>query len=451
MSEEAELFQKLRDGVFTVYSEDGKGSGFLIDHAGVVATNAHVIGDGKHVFVQLNDSLKVAAQVLVRDAANDIGVIRIAPQSCEACPVLPLSAAGADYAFVGERVFAIGSPLNQDRIMTIGVISKVESEALITDVNINHGNSGGPLINLDGEVVAINTFGDFSGAGGPGISGSISVGLLNALRDEISVALAHASAPDAKTYPTMPKELFPPVALQKVAKSTKWPIERYSFEKGDFIFAVHTPPEMFWRANRQEIRRSVRLHSEGDGSASPYDSDPISDMRSWMQYTNGLRPVVILQVLPRIGETTGSAIGSAFSAALLGTAHHTLEFKGDLGDFWLSCGDRAIDDCQRGISLVPLNFYAQSGWVSASGDDLARSGIFAYTVEPFLPTKSGWPKLDMHILDARAPADTLDYMIPQPILERIALDFDQYLFVKRLDTVSSLAADEDHVRSREDM
>ena len=76
--------------------------------------------------------------------------------------------------YVGERVIAIGSPLNQEKILTSGIISKLETGLVIHDVNINPGNSGGPLINMNGEVIAVNSFGDFSSRV-PCIYGSVNI------------------------------------------------------------------------------------------------------------------------------------------------------------------------------------------------------------------------------------------------------------------------------------
>ncbi|HLM69168.1 MAG TPA: trypsin-like peptidase domain-containing protein, partial [Longimicrobium sp.] len=173
VSEEAAIFEGVRSGVFTVFSDEGKGSGFLADPAGLVLTNAHVVRNATEVRVQIDSATVVRAPVLSNDPDRDVAVLAIAPGRCGACVTLRLADPSmGPLAITGERILAIGSPLNQAGVLTLGIVSRLEERAIISDVNINHGSSGGPMLNAEGEVIGINTFGDMSSQGGPGISGA---------------------------------------------------------------------------------------------------------------------------------------------------------------------------------------------------------------------------------------------------------------------------------------
>ena len=175
VSEEAVVFRKMKDAVFTIYGDRGHGSGFLVDKGGLILTNAHVIASSSRISVQLNPNTRIPATLLAEDNQKDIAVLRVAPEVVKELPILKIAdRPAADIAFEGERVIAIGSPLNQTRILTSGIVSKVEERAIISDVNINGTQpeiQGGATctdktaINMDSEVVAINTFGDFSSRG----------------------------------------------------------------------------------------------------------------------------------------------------------------------------------------------------------------------------------------------------------------------------------------------
>ena len=156
------------------------GSGIVIDRAGDIVTNQHVVDNGKGVTVGFSAGATHAAKVLGTDASTDLAVIRVkTPQSA----LHPLSLADSSRVEVGDTVYAIGNPFGLDRTMTAGIVSGVGrdirapnglaiSKAIQTDAAINHGNSGGPLLNDKGEVIGIN---DQIESGGT-VDGNVGVG-----------------------------------------------------------------------------------------------------------------------------------------------------------------------------------------------------------------------------------------------------------------------------------
>jgi S1-C subfamily serine protease len=156
------------------------GSGIVIDRAGDIVTNQHVVDNGKGVTVGFSAGATHTAKVLGTDASTDLAVIRVkAPQSA----LHPLSLADSSRVEVGDTVYAIGNPFGLDRTMTAGIVSGVGrdirapnglaiSKAIQTDAAINHGNSGGPLLNDKGEVIGIN---DQIESGGT-VDGNVGVG-----------------------------------------------------------------------------------------------------------------------------------------------------------------------------------------------------------------------------------------------------------------------------------
>lgn len=136
------------------------GSGFLISSDGYILTNNHMVGDAKKVEIELGDGRKFTAKIIGTDPDSDIAVVKI---DAENLPYLELG--DSDALQVGEWVVAIGNPLGFSHTVTAGIVSaKGRSVGLAdienfiqTDAAINRGNSGGPLLNLDGKVVGINT------------------------------------------------------------------------------------------------------------------------------------------------------------------------------------------------------------------------------------------------------------------------------------------------------
>src|SRR5882724_1116652 len=153
----------------------GVGSGFIVSPKGYILTNEHVIEDATRIIVGLQSGEKYRAKVVGIDSATDVAVIKIdAPHDL---PTVTLGDSNA--AQVGDWVLAMGSPFGLDQTVTAGIISKKERESpyftnfqrfLQTDAAINRGNSGGPLVNMRGEVIGMNSqiatsTGDYNGIG----------------------------------------------------------------------------------------------------------------------------------------------------------------------------------------------------------------------------------------------------------------------------------------------
>jgi S1-C subfamily serine protease len=140
------------------------GSGFVIDKAGHIVTNEHVVAGASSVQVSFSDNEKIKARIVGEDAATDIAVLQV---SAPARALKPLPLGDSDAVRVGDEVIAIGNPLGYDRSVTSGIVSAVGREiqspnaspighVIQTDAALNHGNSGGPLLNADGQVVGVN-------------------------------------------------------------------------------------------------------------------------------------------------------------------------------------------------------------------------------------------------------------------------------------------------------
>lgn len=146
------------------------GSGVIVSPAGYVVTNAHVLEGGRRVTVVLDDKREYAAEVVGRDPTTDLAVLRLLEIGVVGDPPLPVATlADSDELQVGEWVLAVGSPFRLTGTVTQGIVSAlgrsvgaIQNEVYIedfiqTDASINTGNSGGALVNLDGEVVGVVT------------------------------------------------------------------------------------------------------------------------------------------------------------------------------------------------------------------------------------------------------------------------------------------------------
>jgi serine protease Do len=166
----------------------GMGSGFIVAADGIVLTNAHVVADADEVLVRLTDRREFKARVLGSDRTTDVAVLKIDAKN------LPTVTIGnADTTRVGEWVVAIGTPYGLDNTVTSGIVSakgrSLPGDAAVpfiqTDAAVNPGNSGGPLFNLRGEVIGINSQ-IFSRSGGfQGVAFAIPIDVAMNVKDQI--------------------------------------------------------------------------------------------------------------------------------------------------------------------------------------------------------------------------------------------------------------------------
>ena len=176
----ASIYARRSGGVVTIYSyfssgQRSQGSGFVVSDEGHVLTNSHVVTDAgesskevhgaSRVYVVFADGDRIPGEIVGWDLFNDIGVVKVDPSDHAVSPV-PLG--DSSRVVVGEPVAAIGSPFGQESSLAVGVVSATErsiqsltsdydvSGAIQVDAPINHGNSGGPLLDARGRVIGIN-------------------------------------------------------------------------------------------------------------------------------------------------------------------------------------------------------------------------------------------------------------------------------------------------------
>jgi serine protease Do len=137
------------------------GSGFIVDTSGIVVTNNHVIADADEINIIMNDGTKIKAELVGVDKKTDLAVLKFKPVK----PLIAVKFGDSDKLRLGEWVIAIGNPFSLGGTVTAGIVSArnrdIDSSPygsyIQTDAAINRGNSGGPLFNLDGEVIGVNT------------------------------------------------------------------------------------------------------------------------------------------------------------------------------------------------------------------------------------------------------------------------------------------------------
>jgi S1-C subfamily serine protease len=199
------------DFFYGAYSQEGQGSGFVIDKAGHILTNYHVIADAQKIEVTLHDHKKYIATIVGKDLSHDLAVLQI-----KAADLHPIILGDSSNLQVGQKVYAIGNPFGLAGTLTQGIVSSIRGvqepngpvieEAIQTDAAINPGNSGGPLLNWHGEVIGINTIIESRVGQSAGIGFAIPINTAKAVvNDLVTLGRVRRPALGIRTLPVDPE------------------------------------------------------------------------------------------------------------------------------------------------------------------------------------------------------------------------------------------------------
>jgi serine protease Do len=231
----------------------GVGSGFFISSDGYVLTNYHVVDDATDIYVTLTDGREFKAKIIGSDKQTDVALLKIDAKDMATLPI-----GDSDRIKKGQWVLAIGSPFGLDSTVTAGIISAINRDTgdylpfIQTDVAVNPGNSGGPLINLQGEVIGINSQIISRSGGFMGISLAIPIDdvmrVVNQLRASGKVTRSRIGVQISEVTDDVATALGLPKAEGAMVGSVqpKSPAEAAGVQPGDVITAFDGKPVKRW-------------------------------------------------------------------------------------------------------------------------------------------------------------------------------------------------------------
>ncbi|MBC8122308.1 MAG: trypsin-like peptidase domain-containing protein [Gemmatimonadaceae bacterium] len=245
------VYEQASKAVVTIRSRGGSGTGAIIDPGGLIITNNHVVRGARNVEVRTADGRTYTGAVRSMDPQSDLALVEIRPMGTLTSLRLANSAAR-----VGQRVYAIGNPFGLERTLTVGILSRINPDSgdLQTDAALNPGNSGGPLLNSDGELIGVNKA--ILSAGG----GNIGIGFATpAPRVRQLVAAGSGSRTRTAITPrTTPRRLgvvLDPQTLMVLEVQANSPAERSGLVPGDRLLGI----------NNAALRSPVQLQQALEG------------------------------------------------------------------------------------------------------------------------------------------------------------------------------------------
>jgi len=222
---------------------EAQGSGFVYDTSGHVVTNAHVVEGAESVRVTFSSGRTYDATVVATDASTDLAVVKVdAPSSA----LVPLQLGDSSEVAVGDAVVAIGSPFGLENSVTAGIVSALGRSmeapngftingSIQTDAAINHGNSGGPLLDLAGEVIGVNAQIESESGGNDGVGFAIPSNTVGSIAKQL---IADGSVQHAYLGVSVTEPSGDTVGVQVAGVRSGSPAADTGLEVGDVITAV---------------------------------------------------------------------------------------------------------------------------------------------------------------------------------------------------------------------
>ena len=417
------IYKQYRNAVVTVLAEYGpaKGTGFIIDKAGLVLTNQHVVRTSEFIAVELDDNRRLPAKLLAADPERDVAVLWVNFQNAPDVLAVPLLKEGETPAEEGDKVFTIGSPLHQSKVMTAGIVSKVEKKVIISDININHGNSGGPLFNPGGKVIGITTFGDVTTQGGPGISGIVRIEEAYDVINRAKASQAKAATPSGTFLLNEPEDKYPLEAIKANALEEKFKTAPYIFGVGDYDVAIITPILRYreYSGGVQAAKAKEKRNRKSE-AAVQNTFRPLDELKGWEEYVGEYKPVIWVQVSPKLKETFWSAFGRSMAAShgyLAGPA--SLHFKTDFYRMSLMCGDKEVQPIFPGKAQRVLNINNAAVRIT----DATFDGFYEYPYDAIRPDCG---RVSLQIFSEKNPQEAKVKELDSRTINTVAADFEPY-------------------------
>jgi|KBSMisStandDraft_5_1062788.scaffolds.fasta_scaffold12464_5 S1-C subfamily serine protease len=383
------LFGRLKNSIVTVRSEAFDGSGFLVDSSGLIVTNNHVVESSKYLAVQFDQKRKVPAQLIVANRDKDVAILWVNPAAFPESVVAPIISTEANSAIaVGQQVFTIGNPLGREKVLTTGVISKVDQEAITSDININPGNSGGPLFTMRGQVVGITT------AGLRTLASIVPIEPARPLLEEAKKTINGAKPPAASLLPVEPADYFPPDYLRGLLSQQKIDTRPYFFDLGQFQVAFITPPLSYFLRHIDDMaaaRKAVK-RAGGDPAQAKPPAEALADALDF-------KPVVMVSVRPKLGVL------------------FKMKFKNGFQSMRLLCGGKELAPIDPGRSEYELD--DERGRAM----DTTFQGRYSYMPDAISPACGS---VVLEVYSEKEPNTAVSKTVDAATIERVWADLEPY-------------------------
>ena len=382
------LRQRL-DSVVEVWTPTAHASGFLVDAAGLIATNQRVVGDAATVEVQISRTLKVAGVVLETDPQRDLAIVAIDPSAMASITPVPLDCAGGRAPSVApeQEIFALAAPLRQQKGWTPGTVTRADGRAITADLSLAAGGTGGPVFTATGDLVGITTLPDERDE--PGLSSTRVVGVDGACA-LVAAAKKKATgtpAPSGARLPVEPLEPAPVAAFAEAVKRRAGSLKPYQLAASDFDVSFITPV-LNYAAQAQSNQA----------------------FGNWSDYVADIPPVLFVRVTPKMTEGFWAKVARGVASTQGMSLPPITRLTSGFSRLQASCGGRDV----TAIHAFRLE-------LRVSETEAVAEGLYAFDPAAFGP---GCGPVTLALYSEKEPAKADTRVVDPALLQQVWRDFE---------------------------
>jgi S1-C subfamily serine protease len=407
------LSNQWQGSVVAIWTPTARGSGFIVDAGGLVATNQRIIGTATAVEVQLTATTKVAGTVLVSDQQRGVAVIRIDPTVSATVAAVPLGCGQRETVKVaeGQEIFTIGVVPRRGTDSMFGRVRRVDPRRLSTDLRLEPAAAGGPVFSDQGAVIGITAVLD-EPERNRADAHVVRIEDACAVVASAQQSMAKTAAPSGAHLPIEPTSSVSMDALKSAATRRVGSLHPYLQSSATFDVAFFTPI-LTYAAHYPLEPPAGRVG--GSGTRTQPTSvlvRPVTDFANWSEYVADIPPVVLVRVTPRLVESFWTTVARG-AAQTQGVAVPSLKrAKSGFLRMQAYCGD---------MEVTPIHPFTLNRAVSER--DTISEGLYVFDPDAFA-ARCGTVKFTLYAEKEPSKPETI--VINPSILQQISADFAAY-------------------------
>ena len=392
----AAVWARWQASVVAVWTPTAHASGFVIDARGLLVTNQRVVGKATAVEVQFTPDVKVAANVLVADAVRDVALLSVDPAEIASLRPVPLECGQPPKPPAnGQEIVTIEAPLNRPKDMTSGTVNRVLARAIVSDLNVAAGATGGPVFTVEGNVAGITSVVDQTDIHRPGDVRIVRVGDVCEVVASAEPKMKDMSPPSRARLPVEPAAAFPQEALEAAAGRRAGNLGSYQTSTADFDIAFLTPVLTYGARGQREPL-----------------SGPLMDFSNWREYVAEIPAVLLIRVTPKLVEGFWTKVARG-AAQVKGIALPPIKsFRSGFLRMQAFCGDAEV---------MPIHPFKLERRITES--DAIYEGLYVFDPNAFGPACEN---VRLTVYSDKEPTKGDTQLVAANVIKQVWQDFEPY-------------------------